>query len=286
MNEQDVLKTCLLDLNRELESEGIPLILGGGYGLYLKQLDLQARGVRTLLDIEMWPEPRATNDLDVFLQAEIVTDAERMEVLRHALDRLGYAAIESARYYQFVKPISAGRKVKLDLLAGPLGDYEERVPKDPRRVRPRPSVDLHARRVDEAVGIEEEWTELRVTGFLSDGAPYSATVIIPQGFSYLLMKLYAFRDQRENNVKEFGQHHALDCFRIVAMMTKDEYELVLSLSEKHQHHERVEEARSIVNDHFCDEESLGVLRLREHPLFRPEMDVEGFLRELHTILHI
>lgn len=286
MNEQDVLKTCLLDLNRELEPEGIPLILGGGYGLYLKQLDLQAREVRTLLDMEMWPEPRATNDLDVFLQAEIVTNAERMEVFRQALDRLGYAAIESAKYYQFVKPISAGRKVKLDLLAGPLGDYEERVPKDPRRVRPRPSVDLHARRVDEAVGIEEKWTELRVVGVLSDGDPHAAKVFIPQGFSCLLMKLYAFRDQRENNVKEFGQHHALDCFRIVAMMTKDEYELVLALSERHQHHARVEEAKSIVSDHFSDEESLGVLRLREHPLFRSEMDVEGFLRELNAIFHI
>lgn len=35
---------------------------------------------------------------------------------------------------------------------------------------------------------------------------------------------------------------------------------------------------------FRDEELLGILRLREHPLFRPEMDVEGFLRELLAIL--
>lgn len=39
----------------------------------------------------------------------------------------------------------------IDLLAAPLGRFAERVPKDSRRVKPRPSVKLHASKLEEAV---------------------------------------------------------------------------------------------------------------------------------------
>ena len=105
MNVLDALKTNLLDLHHEVAEHGINLILGGGYGLYLKQQHLQSQSIETVLDVEMWPVPRATNDLDVFLTAEVVTDSNSMEVIRSSLDKLGYSEIESAKFYQFVKPI-------------------------------------------------------------------------------------------------------------------------------------------------------------------------------------
>lgn len=62
----DALKTSLLDLHHEVDPRGIRLIVGGGYGLFLKQLHLQSRNVLTILSMDVWPEARATNDLDVF----------------------------------------------------------------------------------------------------------------------------------------------------------------------------------------------------------------------------
>lgn len=47
----DALKTSLLDLHHEIAAYGIRLILGGGYGLYLKQHHLQSQSIQTMLDM-------------------------------------------------------------------------------------------------------------------------------------------------------------------------------------------------------------------------------------------
>ena len=44
VNPMDFLESCLLDLLRELEGKDLRLIICGGFGLYLRQLDLQKRG--------------------------------------------------------------------------------------------------------------------------------------------------------------------------------------------------------------------------------------------------
>jgi len=91
---QSILKTSLLDLLHELRDEDIPLILGGGYGLYLKQVRLQnTLNTPTLIEAELWPAPRATEDLDILLRTEVVIDASRMGPIRAALDRLNYTAV-------------------------------------------------------------------------------------------------------------------------------------------------------------------------------------------------
>lgn len=284
MNVLDALKTNLLDLHHEVAEHGIRLILGGGYGLYLKQQHLQSQSIETVLDVEMWPVPRATNDLDVFLTAEVVTDSSTMKVIRSALDRLSYLEIESAKFYQFVKPISTTQRVKLDLLAGPLGQHEGRVKRDARRVRPRRSVNLHARRVDEALDIESECTEIELTGRLSSGETHAARVHEPQPFTYLLMKLCAFRDRKDDEDKDMGRHHALDILRIVAMMTRQEYEATHRLFGMHAEQEPVRQARQVVRECFADENAIGMIRIREHQLFRRDIDIAAFLRDLHALV--
>lgn len=77
--------------------------------------------------------------------------------------------------------------------------------------------------------------------------------------------------------KNYAQHHALDLYRIIAMLTKVEYDLVKKLVEHYQDHPAVTEARLIIKHHFNSTESLGSLRFREHVLFMPEMDTAGFL---------
>ena len=72
MNALDVLKSTLLNLARAVGDE-IPLVVGGGFGLYLRQKQVRQSGERTLL--QQLPEPRAANDIRLFV---------RMEILLHA----------------------------------------------------------------------------------------------------------------------------------------------------------------------------------------------------------
>lgn len=124
----DPLLTTILDLDAALGSEPA-LIIGGGYGLYLKQLYLRENpSVRTLFALKDLPGARTTNDVDLILRAEIVTDSESMRSIREALDALGFSVVETAKYTQFVRPMQQGQ-VKIDLLAAPLGQLVTRVPK-------------------------------------------------------------------------------------------------------------------------------------------------------------
>ena len=96
------LQTALLDLLHEVRGTDIKLIIGGGFGIYLKTNHVRRMGVRTLL-IE-WPEPRSTNDLDLYLRPELLIQSAKLKPLAEAIARLGYQVVPGAEKYQFVKP--------------------------------------------------------------------------------------------------------------------------------------------------------------------------------------
>jgi hypothetical protein len=124
----DPLRTCLLDLLYELRDQDIPLIVGGGFGLFLKRQHLVDHRERTLFD-EL-PEPRATNDIDVFFRADLLTDRASTAALVEAISRLGYVPVEEAKYFQWKRPVVVGgvtQEVKLDALVGPLGDRRRKL---------------------------------------------------------------------------------------------------------------------------------------------------------------
>ncbi len=284
---QPILKTSLLDLLHELREQQMPLILGGGYGLYLKQVHLQETlSSATLISGELWPAPRATEDLDILLKTEIVADANRMRTIRGALDKLQYVVIDTAKYMQFVKPMGGGMFVKVDLLTGPLGSFTDdpRVKVDDRRVRPRESVHLHAHRTDEALGFQESTLAIPVAGTLSNGQAYESVVHVPQAFTLLMMKLYAFRDRCMDAEKDMARHHALDLYRIVAIMTEDEFQQTGRQVAQHDGEAVIVEAKRIVGEYFASRESLGSLRLREHRLWREGMAITEFLSAINDLL--
>jgi hypothetical protein len=131
----DPLRTCLLDLLYELRDQNVPLTVGGGFGLFLKRVHLAATRARTLFT-EL-PESRATNDIDVFLRADLLTDRSRTEALVAAIQRLGYVPVEEAKYFQWRRPIDVGgvvQEVKLDALVGPLGDRRPKLQVNSPRV--------------------------------------------------------------------------------------------------------------------------------------------------------
>jgi hypothetical protein len=281
----DPLLTTLLDLDFALQSQP-KLIIGGGYGLYLKQTYLAANPeLQTLFTLRSLPIARTTQDIDLILRAEIVTDSKSMQKIRAVLDQLKFTVVDTARYTQFTRSMNPGQ-VKIDLLAAPLGEFTNRVPKDVRRVRPRPSVKLHASKLEEAIAVDRHATIIPVSGSLSNGTVHATEVLIPQAFSYLLMKLFAFRDRVSDVDKDLGQHHALDVYRIVGMLKRDEDPHVRELSKEHSMHPKVVDAQNIAREYFVSETGIGRIRIQEHPLFTAEMDLNRFGAELKLLLGI
>ncbi|MFN3194033.1 MAG: hypothetical protein ACE361_26225 [Aureliella sp.] len=277
----DPLLTTLLDLDLALPN--IELSIGGGYGLFLKQQHLaKSEQIRTLLPLSAMPFARTTEDIDWILRADIVTDSSQMGMIRRALDTLGFRVVETAKYTQFVRKLAIG-SVKIDLLAAPLREFAQRVPRDTRRVKPRPSVKLHASKLEEALAVEQGALRVTISGKLSSGDEHSALIQIPQTFSYLLMKLIAFDDRRSDEDKDFGRHHALDIYRIVAMLTKDEDSSVRRLFSEYSSHEVTQRARQIAMTDFVDRDGIGLLRIQEHQLYSQNMELKRFVQELKAL---
>src|SRR5208283_5452421 len=117
------LLTSLLDLHHELRAYDIPLIIGGGLGLFLKRQQIVKEGLRTLFD--RLPEARSTNDIDLFFRAELVADSGRVQNFVAALAKLGYVPLEKAKYLQWARSVvvvGIPQEIKLDLLVGPIDD--------------------------------------------------------------------------------------------------------------------------------------------------------------------
>lgn len=280
----NLLRTSLLDLLHALGNDAHGILLGGGYGLYLKQLHLAQAGVRTLIGAEMWPAPRATEDLDLMLSAELVADARSMTALRAALDKLDYRVIKGSEYLQFVRTITATQFVKIDLLTAQL-DVLKNFPAinaDIRRARPtaadRPK--LHAHPTDGALTLTEAPLVIEVAGTRSNGQAFAAPVTIPHPFSYLLMKLTAYRDRRNDPDKDLGRHHALDVFRIVAMLTEPERDQVQANLRRFAADAQVRSCVDLVRSDFASTTAPGVLAMREHPLWQNDPQLAVFLETI------
>ena len=98
--------------------------------------------------------------------------------------------------------------------------------------------------------------------------------------TFAMMKLFAFRDRIDDRDKDFGQYHALDLYSALALTDEREWEEAIALSERHRSAPEVQEAGRIVAQHFLSPTSTGMLRLRESPYFRPEMQLEDFFSTL------
>lgn len=291
----DALRATLLDLVRQLDSKGIPLILGGGYGLYLKQEYLAGTDTRTLIPRDIWAPSRSTEDLDVFLRTEIVADPDQMQEIKSALSDLHFVVREQAKYTSFEKRDDDGYLVRVDLLTGPFGEETRtKLHIKGHRVRPNDLSGLHATHTEDAIGLEDNLVEIPIGESGSNRENPGATIFLPHPFTYLVMKLHAFADRLTDDKKNFARHHTGDIFRIVAMLTEDEYELAKSLSADYRDTDPMEAARKVVREHFAGRQSLGVIRLREHgagiPSLLEQVD-SGFstggdtLDEFLSVLH-
>jgi predicted nucleotidyltransferase len=283
----DPLTMNLLDLLFELRERPVPLTIGGGFGLYLKRMRLDETHERTLFS--QLPMPRATNDLDLFIRADVLCDLGSMKTVTAALDHLGYKAVPEAQYMQWKKHIDLhghDREIKVDLLVGPLGQFRDRLHVKGVRARPVGAIKLHAHTVEEAVHIDQSPATITVSGNRSNGQFSELQIHLPHPFTYLMMKLFAFRDRKDDADKDLGRHHALDLYTIVAMQTEAEYQESLRLAGLYRQDRHVETAHGIIRSDFAEPTSIGVLRLREHSLFRPEFPVGEFIGVLKDIFQV
>lgn len=272
------LRTALIDLVRAVSREDIRVFLGGGYGLYLKQVHLMEKGERTFLPIDAWPKPRGTADLDIFLPTEIVVDLSNMVRLREILNKLDYKPDPDAQYMHFDKKVPRGT-VRVELLTGPIdSELRDKVKINRPRVRPKGDVELHAYLTNEAVALEVEPLSVPLDDW--------ASVLIPNAFTFMLMKLHACRDRLNDENKQLGRHHALDVYRVIAMLTEAEAELFRKLRREHTVNAAVKRAAEIVAEIFADKTGLGVLRMREHALATSAMQVDRMLELLHSLFGV
>ena len=279
------LQTALLDLLHEVQGTEVKLIIGGGYGIYLKNNHVRRMGMGTLL--QEWPEPRSTNDLDLFLRPELLINSAKLSPLADAIDRLGYKAVQGAEKYQFVKPGPGGAEagsVKIDILTGPqrfFNGTEVRV--DSRRARPKPSVGIHAHPVEEAPTLDSGILPVLLEGKLSSGSPWSCEVFLPHPYTFSMMKLFAFRDRFEDPDKEYGRYHALDLYMIQATTTEQEWGTALEMRDQQNGEPIIEEAGQLVSEYFSTLDRLGMIRMRESPYYRPELQLDEFMSALQEL---
>lgn len=286
----DPLNNELVKIAGALDRHDVKLIIGGGYGLVLKTQQIIESGERTRLEI---PPARSTEDIDLFLRLEIITDAEKMKAVRDVLKELGYKPI--ANFFQFETEIelSAGKgTIKVDLLAPnpQTGDQRDRVKISKPRIRPHNTTNIHAYLTEEAITIEERLTRLT----LSYGQD-RAEVFLPHPYTFLVLKLFALRDHlikekkpTENQTKQpKASEHAFDIFRIVSMFTEIEWGEAKELADQYRAHEIMAEAREITSTIFSSLVADGSLAAGRHAAtvgFEIEnSDLQKVLDDLHEL---
>jgi hypothetical protein len=98
-----------------------------------------------------------------------------------------------------------------------------------------------------------------------------------------MMKLFAFRDRFEDPDKEYGRYHALDLYMILATTTEQEWGTALEMRDQQNGEPIIEEAGQLVSEYFSTLDRLGMIRMRESPYYRPELQLDEFMSALQEL---
>ncbi len=284
----DRLEAALVELVTIAEERGIQLILAGGLGVVLRVRLSQVLQKPTLALV---PAARTTRDLDVLLHPAVVVDAHQMEALRDVMDSLGYSVLESARHYQFVRG-EAEAVVKVDFHVETPSNTEG-LKITQRRVRPHGFDRLHAHATDEAVGSSLAPVSVPLLvgrGVVPESTDGATLVLTPNSFTFLAMKLLAFRDRLQASRadgeaagREYAEadRHAFDMFAIWASTNEQMWEAAVQVRSETEGLKPRADLAAAARELFGDADSLGHLRLRQslrdHGHEPDDGDVERFV---------
>jgi len=127
---------------------------------------------------------------------------------------------------------------------------------------------------------------IRIKGNLSSGNPGEAEAYLPHPFTFLMMKLFAFKDRLNDDNREFGSYHALDLYTIMATMMENEWDTALELRNKHKDEPFIVDAGNLVSQYFSALNGLGMIRLRESTYFRSEFQLDEFMSALSELFPV
>lgn len=287
----NALLNTVLDLDQALGGSA-DLLVAGGLGLYLRQEDLRQKGTKTLLPLAKLPPARTTQDIDLFIRAEVIANREAVGQYRTALNQLGFVVVSGAEYLKFQRAVD-GIDVMIDLMVGPLGEHESDTVVRESRARPRGlsgKHGFHARTNHEALGVEHEPVRITVSSEpdSKNSTARSCDVLIPRPFPYALMKLCALRDRINDKKYDLGRHHAMDLYRIAGMLTEEDEAICVTIAQEHKSHPKIVECRGIIEDLFVPRDGLGRIRLLEYQRANqrttPEVDPDWLVDELQRLL--
>ncbi len=261
------LEEALQELCKGFEEREIPFLVGGGLGIYFKQVHLEYKlDHMPVIDRQNWGPPRTTDDIDLYLLYEVIADKEKFGEVRELLDETGYEVLEQGKYFQFRKMIS-GKEVKIDVMAGNLSKDKNLHTSGLFRVRNKTVKNLHAHLSEESMCLEKYPYSINIDGI-------DSPVNIPNAFTLLVYKLKAFSDNFDNEDKNMAVHHAFDIYRLIAMMDEVEYASTLKISEEAKGDTSFPVIAKIVKDMFSGLEAIGFLRIQEYGFEFNSSDLE------------
>lgn len=280
MNDQ--LLKHFLELQKALSDKGVSIILGGGMSLYINLTYRVNDDSRYPFNIAVRP----TNDLDIFLTADLITDALKYETIKSCLEQtLGYKVVDAAKWFQFEKEIElyGGRqKIKVDLLTAPPRESDlDKVSIKAHRVKPKSAEGIHAYLTKEAKGLE--------IGIQTISLPDNlGTVTIVSNFNYLIFKLHAFADRVQDSSADYGRHHALDIFYTVARMGEGDWDNARDHAKQHAQEAYLINAQKIQRELFNDPQQLGLIRMAENQVYKANFDefsrlIQQFLVDIREL---
>ena len=281
----DPLFSHLLEIASHPASEGV--ILGGGYGIRVKQVYLREQGARTA--ISTFPLARATQDLDLFLQMALFLQAERGKALRMLLDQLNYQ--ELTPKWQFSKPFDAAQpdiKVRVDLLSRTPSATEKIRVRHPR-VGVGTGINLHSYNTPEAFAVEDAPLRIPISGVLPNGSQVEANILVPHPYASLNMKLKAAhdwlrRERGEMEEKKNSERHVFDLYLLIAMMTEAELEEAAGLATRYSSLLVAREICENAKELFGDKDAQGVVGMQRQ--LKDEINYSLFWEALSRSLRI
>lgn len=278
----DELLEHFLELQEALAVRGISIILGGGLSLYVNLTYKKGDRFRYPFNIQVRP----TNDLDVFLTADIIADSVKFESIKNTLEQvLGYKVVDAARWFQFEKDIGlfgSKQTIKVDLLSAPPKEEDlHKVKISDHRVRPKSVKNIHAYLTEEAKGVKIGKQIIEIPDTFK-------TISIVSNFNYLIFKLHAFEDRINDPDKDYGRHHALDLFYTVARMNEEDWQNAHDHYNLHSKEAYVMKACKIRTSRFSAKNQFGMIRLLENQAYRNNSEqhsqyLEQFMKDLSEL---
>jgi len=248
----------LAELAESFNRIGLKPVICGGLGLYLCFHRVQGQAREMI---------RATNDVDLMLtESQVFEQAQCRAIAEIITGELRYVVREGREHLHFMKDDDK----YLDILAPPIKGFK----RDDIRIK-LVSSKLHGRVTKEACFIEEDLRTVSLDELLLEsGTRYGLEIQVPSPTNFLLLKLFAFndRDEGERHNPERAQAHASDVYRIMILVSRDDYMEGQRFLLRHKDSEIIQAARSIVAGKFNAVEQAGWRRVLESSDFYADLN--------------